>query len=59
MKRILLLGLTVGFLASVATAATVNNPNLSGDKIVVRATDLPDNLAEKEVFLCFFTIRTR
>ena len=31
--------------------ATVNNPNLSGDKIVVRATDLPDNLAEKEVVL--------
>ena len=31
--------------------ATVNNPNLSGDKIVVRATDLPDNLAEKEVLL--------
>ena len=58
MKGILLLSLTVGFLASVATA-TVNNPNLSGDKIVVRATDLPDNLAEKEVFLWFFTIRTR
>ena len=31
--------------------ATVNNPNLSDDKIVVRATDLPDNLAEKEVLL--------
>ena len=46
----LLLSLTVGLLASVATA-TVNNPNLSGDKIVVCATDLPDNLAEKEVLL--------
>ena len=46
----LLLSLTVGILASVATA-TVNNPNLSGDKIVVCATDLPDNLAEKEVLL--------
>ena len=50
MKRILLLSLTVGFLASVATA-TVNNSNFSGDKIVARATDLPDNLAEKEVLL--------
>ena len=50
MKRILLLGLIVGLITSVATA-TVNNPNLSGDKIVVRATDLPDNLAEKEVLL--------
>ena len=50
MKRMLLLSLTVGFLASVTTA-TVNNPNLSGDKIVARATDLPDNLAEKEALL--------
>ena len=49
----LLLSLTVGFLASVATA-TVNNPNLSDDKIVVRATDLPDNLAEKEVLFVVF-----
>ncbi|CEN39197.1 hypothetical protein [Capnocytophaga cynodegmi] len=30
---------------------TVNNPNLSGDKIIVRATDNPDNLTEKEVQL--------
>ena len=50
MKRMLLLSLTVGFIASVAIA-TVNNPNLSGDKIVVRTTDLPDNLAEKKVLL--------
>ena len=30
---------------------TVNNPNLSGDKIVARFTDFSDNLAEKEAFL--------
>ena len=50
MKGILLLSLTVGFFASVATA-TVNNSNLSGDKIVARVTDFSDNLAEKEAFL--------
>ncbi|EKB58260.1 hypothetical protein [Bergeyella zoohelcum] len=31
--------------------ATVNNPNLSGYKIIVRATDNPNNLTEKEVQL--------
>ena len=28
--------------------ATVNNPDLHGDRIVVKATDMPANLAEKE-----------
>lgn len=31
--------------------AKENNTELSGDKIVVRATDIPDNLAEKEQLL--------